>query len=170
MSALVGQPPPEHRAGLRRLFGALPVWGWMVITAIAGGIAGLGGYTFFYAEGASYLSDDPRACVNCHVMRDVYAAWGKSSHKTVAVCNDCHTPHNSILSKYAVKALNGFNHSIAFTTDTYPRPIRITSLNRDVAQHNCLYCHAEVTAQISHAESTEPTDCLRCHSRVGHDY
>jgi len=103
-------------------------------------------------------------------MRDVYAGWGKSSHKAVAACNDCHTPHDSIVSKYAVKAINGLNHSIAFTTDNYPRPIRITGMNRDVAQQNCLYCHADLTAQMSHAASNDPTDCLRCHSRVGHDY
>jgi len=170
MSALAGQTPSPHRAGLRRLSGMLPLWGWLAIAAIAGGIIGIGAYTFLYAQGTSYFSDDPRACVNCHVMRDVYAGWGKSSHKAVAACNDCHTPHDSIVSKYAVKAINGLNHSIAFTTDNYPRPIRITGMNRDVAQQNCLYCHADLTAQMSHAASNDPTDCLRCHSRVGHDY
>ena len=44
----------------RKLFGFLPLWGWVVIVALIGGIVGLGTYTFLYAEGASYLSDDPR--------------------------------------------------------------------------------------------------------------
>jgi len=30
-----------------------------------GSLAGVGGFTFVAAHGASYLSDDPRACVNC---------------------------------------------------------------------------------------------------------
>jgi len=154
----------------RKLFGFLPLWGWVVIVALIGGIVGLGTYTFLYAEGTSYLSDDPQACVNCHVMRDVYSGWTKGSHKAVATCNDCHTPHTSILAKYAVKAINGVNHSLAFTTDNYPRPIRITAMNRDVAQHSCLYCHSDLVSTISHENTADPTDCLRCHGRVGHDY
>ena len=170
MSALAGQTPSRHRAGPRRPPGVLPLWGWLIIGALAGGITGIGGYTFLYAQGTSYFSDDPQACVNCHVMRDVYAGWGKSSHKAVATCNDCHTPPDSIVSTYAVKSINGLTQSIAFTSDNYPRPIRITGMNRDVAQHNCLHCHGDLTAQMNHAASNDPTDCLRCHSRVGHDY
>ena len=36
-------------------------------------------------------------------------------------------PHNSIVAKYAVKALNGFRHSYAFTTGNFDEPIRITA-------------------------------------------
>ena len=121
-----------------------------------------------YGEELSYLSNDPQACVNCHVMREVYDAWNHSSHKAVASCNDCHTPH-SFFSKYAIKALNGWNHSVAFTTGDFPEPIRITSLNRDVVEDNCLYCHEDLVEAISHREDAHPTDCLSCHSMVGHD-
>ena len=55
---------------------------------------GVGGYTFLYAKGWSYFTNDPAACANCHVMREHYNAWIKSSHRAVATCNDCHTPHN----------------------------------------------------------------------------
>ena len=48
------------------------------LPALAGsaiGIAvGLGGYTFVYARGYSYLTNDPAACANCHVMEDHYRA------------------------------------------------------------------------------------------------
>ncbi len=33
----------------------------------------MGVFTFTYAEGFSCLSDDPRACANCHVMREVFS-------------------------------------------------------------------------------------------------
>ena len=33
---------------------------------LVGGAAGLGGFTFFFAQGASYLKDDPKTCMNCH--------------------------------------------------------------------------------------------------------
>ena len=36
---------------------------------------GIGAYTFVYARGASYLTNDPAACVNCHVMREPYDGW-----------------------------------------------------------------------------------------------
>jgi cytochrome c nitrite reductase small subunit len=31
--------------------------------------------------------------MNCHIMRDQFEGWSHSSHKAVAACNDCHTPH-----------------------------------------------------------------------------
>jgi cytochrome c nitrite reductase small subunit len=36
--------------------------------------AGIGAFTFVYAKGFSYLSTDPRACVNCHIMNRQYDA------------------------------------------------------------------------------------------------
>jgi len=51
-------------------------------------LTGLGAYTFDYAEGTSYLSNDPEACINCHIMRDVDNGWQRSTHHAVAVCND----------------------------------------------------------------------------------
>jgi len=158
---MASQPPN------RRLRAVLPVM--FILAGLFGAIVGLGGFTFIYAKGDSYLTDDPAACANCHVMRDVYTAWSRGSHRAVAGCNDCHTPHDNIVAKYAVKGINGFNHSFAFTTGNFHEPIRITSMNRDVALHNCQSCHAEVTSMINHAGNKEPLDCLQCHSRVGHD-
>lgn len=86
----------------------------LLLSASIGVLAGLGGFTFFYAEGASYLSNDPKACVNCHIMREEYDGWQKGSHKAVATCNDCHVPHEFI-PKYLAKMENGFWHSKGFT-------------------------------------------------------
>jgi len=139
----------------------------LALTALLGAVVGLAGFTFSYAEGLSYFSDRPEACVNCHVMRDVYDRWHGGSHSAVATCNDCHTPH-TFPAKYVVKAINGWNHSVAFTTGDFPDPLRITTLNRDVAQQNCLYCHGPLVTAISHADGASPTDCLQCHAGVGH--
>jgi cytochrome c nitrite reductase small subunit len=151
------------------LWRSIPFTAWIVFFLIFGGIVGLATFTFTYAQGTSYLSDNPSACANCHIMRQVYNDWNHGSHKAVAGCNDCHTPHTSVVAKYAVKAINGWNHSLAFTLGGFHEPIRITTMNRDVALHNCISCHASVTADINHAESTKPTDCLLCHSHVGHE-
>ena len=64
---------------------------------------GVGGYTFLYAEGFSYMSDDPAVCVNCHIMQPQYDSWQKASHHTVATCVDCHLPHD-FFRKYLAKA------------------------------------------------------------------
>lgn len=132
-----------------------------------GTVVGLGAYTFVYARGYSYLLDDPEACVNCHVMRPQFDGWIKGSHRAVATCNDCHTPHNPI-AKYATKALNGWNHSLAFTTGAFPEPIRVTELNRRIARESCEKCHGELIHAMEAAGTGETLSCVRCHGAVGH--
>ena len=141
---------------------------YIVIAVLAGLAVGLGGFTFFYARGASYLTNNPEACANCHVMRAHYDAWLKSSHHAVAVCNDCHTPEG-FAGKYFTKALNGFLHSYAFTTGWYPDVIRITSRNEAISDASCRKCHADIIEQMDGVSpGGQPTSCLRCHGPVGH--
>ncbi|MCB1179900.1 MAG: cytochrome c nitrite reductase small subunit [Leptospiraceae bacterium] len=123
-------------------------------------------FTFVYAKGWSYLTNDPSACANCHVMNSYYEGWEKSSHRSVAVCNDCHAP-SSILPKYYTKASNGFWHSYAFTLNNYPENIRIKEGNYEISQKACLKCHSEITESISN-HSKGVTDCSRCHGAIGH--
>ncbi len=142
-----------------------------IAAALAGLAAGVAIYTFAYAKGASYMTDDPGACANCHVMEEQFAGWTKSSHRAVAVCNDCHTPPG-LVPKYATKALNGWNHSWAFTTGRFPEPIQITSRNRTVTQSACRKCHAEIVEAIDRLPSAHAgqLDCLTCHRDVGHPH
>lgn len=133
-----------------------------------GCLVGVGGYTFVYAQGGSYLTNNPAACANCHVMQDHYDAWLKSGHRHVAVCNDCHAPHD-FFGKYTTKAINGFNHSLAFTTGRFPEPIQITPRNRAITEGACRYCHAEIVQMIDTApHGQDALDCIRCHADVGH--
>ena len=71
----------------------------------------------------------------------------KSPHRHVAVCNDCHAPHD-LVGKYAVKANNGFWHSFAFTSGDYPDPVRIKPGNREVTEGACRRCHAPIVEAI----------------------
>jgi cytochrome c nitrite reductase small subunit len=140
----------------------------LVVAVLFGIAAGLGGYTFVYARGSSYLTDDPAACANCHVMQEQYDGWIKSSHRSVAVCNDCHTPH-AFLAKYYTKALNGYHHSRAFTSGEFHEPIQIKERNLDVTERACRGCHADIVQEIDHpGETLEPISCIRCHDSVGH--
>jgi cytochrome c nitrite reductase small subunit len=137
----------------------------LVFAVAIGFAAGIGGYTFVYARGASYLTNDPAACANCHVMDDYYRAWMVSSHRAVAVCNDCHTPHG-LIPKYATKASNGFWHSFAFTSGRFPEPLRIKPHNREIAEQSCRGCHGQIVDAIE--PHGHHSSCVRCHGAVGH--
>ena len=143
---------------------------WIAAVAAAVGVSGgLGAYTFVYARGGSYLTDDPKACANCHVMEEQYSAWSRSSHRVVAVCNDCHTPPG-LVPKYATKMINGFHHSYAFTTGRFPDTIRITPRDHEIAESACRKCHEPIVDAID-AHAGTPTGrlaCLHCHRDVGH--
>lgn len=133
-----------------------------------GSLIGVGLFTFGYARGSSYMTDNPAACANCHVMRENFESWMKSSHGKVAVCNDCHTPPGFV-PKYATKALNGFFHSLAFTTRRYPDDIQITKRNWNVTESACLKCHEDVVAGIRATRRPEDeVACISCHRTVGH--
>lgn len=137
-----------------------------------GALGGLGTFTFGYAEGASYLSNNPQSCTNCHVMQEFYDSWQKGSHAHTATCNDCHLSHHPI-GKWVTKADNGFFHSLAFTLGDYHDPIQIKPRNRAVTQHACLYCHSAVVEEMlpieAHANAgSEMPHCVQCHSDVGH--
>lgn len=148
---------------------------WLALLIVLGVFLGASGYTFYYAQGASYLSKDPRACVNCHIMREQYDSWAKSSHHAVATCVDCHIPHEFV-PKYLVKLENGYAHSTAFTFQNFDEPIRIRERNARVLEENCIACHQGTVGgllimQAHQAENrgrAAGASCVRCHIAVGH--
>ena len=102
-------------------------------------------------------------------MEEQFSAWSRGSHRAVAVCNDCHAPHE-LVGKYLTKAINGWNHSLAFTTGRFPEPIRITPRNRRITENACRSCHVEIVEAIDpHAAgSVDRLACLTCHRDAGH--
>lgn len=144
---------------------------WVMIgCAISLGVLlGVGGYTFIYAKGFSYLSNDPAACMNCHIMREHYDSWVKASHHRAATCNDCHVPH-TFPEKYLVKSENGWNHSRKFTLQNFQEPIRIRPKNLVALQHNCVHCHSGLVQDIAAHRDVEAgaARCTECHRSVGH--
>ena len=144
----------------------------ILLGSAVGLVVGLGTFTFVYAKGYSYLTNDPQACANCHIMEEQYSSWLKSSHRAVATCNDCHTPHE-LIPKYMTKASNGFWHSYYFTMGGFHEPIRITEGNRRITEQACMSCHQDITAAIAGPHQGFGGDkndmsCLRCHVSVGH--
>ncbi len=142
---------------------------WIAIAIPLGAALGLGLFTFSYAEGLAYLSNDPNACANCHIMNEQYDGWLKGSHHAVATCNDCHVPVDFV-GKYMTKASNGYHHSKGFTLQDFHEPIMIKPHNAQIVQGNCLRCHGDLVHEILAGSKTaeDAVRCIHCHQGVGH--
>ncbi|MDU0967516.1 MAG: cytochrome c nitrite reductase small subunit [Actinomycetaceae bacterium] len=147
---------------LRRALAIIAIW-------VVGSLIGVGIFTLVYGKAYSYLGSNPETCTNCHVMDKEYDAWVKGSHHNVATCNDCHTPHDSIVHKYWVKADDGVRHGYKFATNTYPENIQIRDVNLKITNEACLHCHAGFTSSIHQTlPKGEQLSCVHCHRDVGH--
>ena len=151
---------------MRRDYGK---WFALCFAVLLGLLVGVGSFTFLYGQGFSYFSTDPRACVNCHIMRPQFDSWQKASHHTAAKCIDCHLPHDFV-GKYIAKGDNGYRHSWAFTFQDFHEPIRITPRNARILQNNCVECHGELVHPLlnSGKSGTADVSCVHCHADVGH--
>ena len=132
-------------------------------------LAGAGLFVSYISRAASYLSDSPETCVNCHVMNTQYVTWQHSSHAQVATCNDCHVPHDNIVSHYGFKAKDGLWHSTVFTMHWEPQVIHLSKGAVPVVEENCRRCHAQVVEDVSQSVH-QPGDerCWDCHREVPH--
>lgn len=150
-------------------WGKLPGGLRYVAPAMAGVTLGLLLAVAHISNAASYMSDNPEACINCHIMTPQYASWQHSSHREVAHCNDCHVPHTSMAAKYYFKAKDGFRHSAIFTLRREPHVIQAIPESKEVIQQNCIRCHGQVmqTVAIPHHADFERS-CVDCHREVPH--
>ncbi len=155
----------------------IPPKNWKIpVIIILGIFTGLGIYSVYLSKAGSYLSDDPQACVNCHIMAPQYATWNHSSHREVANCNDCHVPHNNIFNKYYFKAKDGLNHATLFTMRAERQVIFIGNAGKKVVKDNCIRCHKELFDQSKLISQTKGnylvhnTDrkCWECHREIPH--
>ena len=133
-----------------------------------GGIVGLSLFTVSYAEATSYLSDDPDACRNCHVMNDVHDAWARGPHHAVATCNDCHIPHD-VPGQVHRQGDERLEPQPGVHAGELPGADPDHAANKTVALANCLYCHGDFVSLVNHEGQAELEDCTRCHASIGHD-
>ena len=142
---------------------------FLLVSLLSGLLAGLGIFTFSYAQGFSYLGSDPKTCQNCHIMRQQFDSWEKSSHHKVAACVDCHLPH-AFIRKYLAKGENGYHHSRAFTFQDFHEPIMIKQRNSEILQENCVRCHEGLVSEMGAGIGIgkEAVRCVHCHQSVGH--
>lgn len=144
-------------------------WNLLVLLG-TGTLAGLLAMTLHISRATSYLTDDPAACVNCHIMAPQYTSWQHSSHGRFTTCNDCHVPQDPI-RKYAFKAYDGTRHAFMFTFKMEPQVIRMHPPGQWVVQNNCVRCHSDyLETTIAHAgvDHGEGRRCWDCHREVPH--
>lgn len=111
-------------------------------------VVGLFVYVVSESKALSYLSSDPKVCINCHTMNTHYATWQHSAHREKATCVDCHLPHGSLFKKMLAKSRDGYNHSVAMTFRTYGYNMRVSNDAAQRIQDNCIRCHGEIVSQM----------------------
>jgi cytochrome c nitrite reductase small subunit len=145
------------------------------VIVVSGIMAGLFLYLAHISRVASYLSDDPATCMNCHIMAPQYATWSHSAHREKTNCNDCHVPHNNVVNKYYFKAKDGIRHATIFTLRREPQVIFIKEAGKKVVQENCIRCHWDLLTDEKvmnhtlafHNQRTE-RPCWECHRETPH--
>ncbi len=147
------------------------------VTIMLAVFLGFSAYAVYISKFTSYLGEDPKTCVNCHIMAPQYATWSRSSHFLNASCNDCHVPHNNLLNKYYFKAKDGMRHASIFTFRGEPQVIQIKEVSKKVVQQNCERCHEhllnndKVESVIKNKYKKEEESeryCWECHREVPH--
>tara|TARA_R110001583_G_C5668833_1_gene410503 strand:- start:11253 stop:11855 length:603 start_codon:yes stop_codon:yes gene_type:complete len=138
-------------------------------------IIGIGFFMMKEGEVLSYMSDNPQACVNCHVMTPVYNSWMHSSHREWASCNGCHVPQDNFVNAYYFKAMDGLYHASVFTARAEPEVIFMREGSQEVVQNNCIRCHVQQVTQTKysgfiedHQENRTSRKCWSCHKEVPH--
>lgn len=161
---------------MKKFLNRLPNSMILPIFIVGGLLAGLVIYAFYMSRAHSYLSDDPSACVNCHIMATYYQSWNHSSHAQWATCNDCHVPQDNIFRAYGFKAMDGFLHSAVFTVRSEPQVIRPRLASSNVIMENCIRCHTQLNTEFvntgmitfTQAEAGQGKACWDCHTQVPH--
>lgn len=145
-----------------------------LIPALLGLIAGLIFFILYISKAHSYLSDNPKACINCHVMAPEYSTWAHSSHGRNTVCNDCHVPHDNFVRKYYFKAMDGLRHATIFSWRAEPQVITMLKPGQTVVQENCIRCHDDLNSVVGTAVTAKQARhgdgklCWDCHKDVPH--
>jgi cytochrome c nitrite reductase small subunit len=139
-------------------------------------VVGLFAVVAHEAKVLTYLSGDPKVCINCHAMNTHYATWQHSSHRDSAICVDCHLPRDNFLEKVIAKSRDGYNHSLAMTLGSYGNNLRIKGNTAARIQANCISCHQGLVSQmLANAElyheqgrMTLDRPCWECHRGLPH--
>lgn len=135
--------------------------------AVAAAVVALG-YFAFVTDAAAYAGSDPETCANCHNMDSQYEDFYHGAHKGVAVCVDCHLPHDNLAVYYAEKGRQGAKDVFAFVSGNIPVKIRATDTTRGIIQANCIRCHESAAETVVMGDQPFDRYCWDCHRNIMH--
>ena len=161
---------------MRKFLNNIPQYFIVLVFVLGGVIAGLGAYIVYVSRMHTYATDDPSACINCHIMTPYYQSWMHSSHGGQTNCNDCHVPQDNAFNKYFFKAVDGLYHSAVFTLKSEPQVIRAREASSNVIMNNCIRCHTQLNTdfvntgmiEFTQTQTGEGKACWDCHRNIPH--
>lgn len=161
---------------MRKFLNNIPQYFIVLVFVLGGVIAGLGAYIVYVSRMHTYATDDPSACINCHIMTPYYQSWMHSSHGGQTNCNDCHVPQDNAFNKYFFKAVDGLYHSAVFTLKSEPQVIRAREASSNVIMNNCIRCHTQLNTdfvntgmiEFTQTQTGEGKACWDCHRSIPH--
>lgn len=123
-----------------------------------------------FAGGSKGLeaTDSPEFCSSCHIMESAHDSFMDSNHATLS-CNDCHVPHDNVVSKLWYKGKAGLGHIYYNTlgTEKIPDVLHATQSTEDVVNDNCMRCHEPAMENLEHPD-VKDRGCISCHRQVPH--
>ncbi len=115
------------------------------------------------------LSSQSSFCPTCHLIKEDYLSWKKSSHSQIS-CISCH--HQRGYFSYLTFQLKKIKNLSSFLFNSYQKPLTTKVLNE-----SCLSCHPAIIEiskesgkiKVSHKEFTNAGYlCTDCHSASFH--
>lgn len=126
-------------------------------------------FLLFFLLFGFLLTSNSSYCGSCHLMKENYQSWLKSSHSNFA-CLDCHGQLG--WKGFISNPLKILNYVLSYFTFKPSLP-----LSSIVPNENCVYCHESIlkrvkitsNIKVSHKEFTDSGYyCTDCHSAIAH--
>ncbi len=131
----------------------------------------------------------PEFCTRCHTMAPFAETHAQGTHGgdnpagVVAICTDCHLPHDSATSHLLAKARTGLRDAWAQAIYVFSKPDWVANLEHRedfVYDSGCLRCHAALesaskgqpaamAAHRAYFAGQIDLACVGCHKHVGHE-
>ncbi len=140
---------------------------YLLYAAVTAAVIALSVFVFV-TDAPAYAGTSASTCDNCHVMDAQYENWYHAGHADVAVCVDCHLPHQNLVAYWLEKGRTGVHDVYTFSTGQTPVLIRATPETKQIIQQNCIRCHATTVDEIVAGAQAFERNCWDCHRSVAH--
>jgi cytochrome c nitrite reductase small subunit len=141
-----------------------------IVLIVLGVLVLLGAVAFFVMFGPPHVAEQfsrPEFCASCHVMDPQFAAFQMGRHRWLESCNDCHLPHDSVVSYYFWEGIVGVRDLVYWGIGRIPEHITARERSREWIDSNCRRCHGDV---MTGTHPRADRRCWECHREAYHDF